>query len=263
MCIRDSVSTKHAQLLLDAGLGHTASTSLVECVDGAYTPPPDDDGDPERHPGGVEFCSGTLPSGRSAADHDEDCQPCTVFGAAIGGDGVVTLKDRAAPVTPVVVRTSAGATEHCAIARVVNLSRALDTLEREGYRTVGLDMAGATDLEAVDLTGPVALVVGSEGSGLRRLVRERCSVLARAVFAVNDQRGIALRGERGVGQHINHLGTCQAQRLPGVVALELQRQHTHTHQIGAVNALKAPGHHGLDAQQLLSLIHISEPTRPY
>jgi len=98
---------------------------------------------------------------------------------ALGGDGVVTLKDRAAPVTPVVVRTSAGATEHCAIARVVNLSRALDTLEREGYRTVGLDMAGATDLEAVDLTGPVALVVGSEGSGLRRLVRERCSVLAR------------------------------------------------------------------------------------
>jgi 23S rRNA (guanosine2251-2'-O)-methyltransferase len=98
---------------------------------------------------------------------------------ALGGDGVVTLKDRAAPVTPVVVRTSAGATEHCAIARVVNLSRALDTLERAGYRTVGLDMAGSTDLEAVDLTGPIALVVGSEGSGLRRLVRERCSVLAR------------------------------------------------------------------------------------
>ena len=46
-----------------------------------------DDGDPERHPGGVEFCSGTLPSGRSAADHDEDCQPCTVFATTIDGDG--------------------------------------------------------------------------------------------------------------------------------------------------------------------------------
>lgn len=98
---------------------------------------------------------------------------------ALGADGVVTLKDRAAPVTSVVVRTSAGATEHCAIARVVNLSRALEALSRAGYRTVGLDAEGAAALDAVDLTGPVALVVGSEGSGLRRLVKERCEVLAR------------------------------------------------------------------------------------
>ncbi len=78
-------------------------------------------------------------------------------------------------------------------------------------------------------------------------------MLARAVFAVNDQRGIALRGERGVGQHINHLGTCQAQRLPRIAALELQRQHAHAHQVGAVDALKAARHHGLDAQQLRAL----------
>ncbi len=98
---------------------------------------------------------------------------------ALGGDGVITLKDRAAPVTPVVVRASAGATEHASIARVVNLSRALETLSQRGFRTVGLDAEGSADLEAVDLTGPVALVVGSEGYGLRRLVRERCDVLAR------------------------------------------------------------------------------------
>lgn len=98
---------------------------------------------------------------------------------ALGADGVITLKDRAAPVTPVVVRASAGATEHAAIARVVNLSRALESLSRLDVRTVGLDAEGTADLEAVDLTGPVALVVGSEGSGLRRLVRERCDVLAR------------------------------------------------------------------------------------
>lgn len=102
---------------------------------------------------------------------------------ALGGDGVVTLKDRAAPVTAVVVRASAGATEHAAIARVVNLTRALEALSREGYRTVGLDAEGAVDLEALDLTGPVALVVGSEGRGLRRLVRERCDVLARIPLA--------------------------------------------------------------------------------
>ncbi len=102
---------------------------------------------------------------------------------ALGGDGVITLKDRAAPVTPVVVRASAGATEHASIARVVNLSRALEALSRDDVRTVGLDAEGAADLDAIDLTGPVALVVGSEGHGLRRLVRERCDVVARIPLA--------------------------------------------------------------------------------
>lgn len=98
---------------------------------------------------------------------------------ALGGNGVVTLKDRAAPVTPVVVRTSAGATEHCSIARVVNLARTLEVFSRAGYRIVGLDAEGAVPLDAIDLTGPIALVVGSEGHGLRRLVRARCDVLGR------------------------------------------------------------------------------------
>jgi 23S rRNA (guanosine2251-2'-O)-methyltransferase len=79
----------------------------------------------------------------------------------------------------VVVRASAGATEHAAIARVVNLSRTLEALSRKDIRTVGLDADGSADLEAIDLTGPVALVVGSEGYGLRRLVKERCDVIAR------------------------------------------------------------------------------------
>lgn len=102
---------------------------------------------------------------------------------AMGADGVVTLKDRAAPVTAVVVRASAGATEHATIARVVNLARALDQLIQKGFRVVGLDAEGAAALHEVDCTGPVALVVGSEGSGLRRLVRERCDVLARIPLA--------------------------------------------------------------------------------
>mgnify|MGYP003339851729 CR=1 FL=1 len=59
------------------------------------------------------------------------------------------------------------------------LFRSLESLTRAGYRTVGLDADGPASLDAVDLTGPVALVVGSEGSGLRRLVKERCDVLAR------------------------------------------------------------------------------------
>ncbi len=102
---------------------------------------------------------------------------------ALGAHGVVTLRDRAAPVTAAVVRASAGATEHCRIARVTNLSRSLEVLHGRDYRVVGLAAEGTVDLEAIDLTGPVALVVGSEGHGLRRLVREGCDVLARIPLA--------------------------------------------------------------------------------
>ncbi len=102
---------------------------------------------------------------------------------ALGAHGVITLKDRAAPVTATVVRASAGATEHAAIARVTNLSRALERLRDEGFTAVGLAGEATSSLRDLDLRGPLVLVVGSEGSGLRRLVRERCEHLARIDLA--------------------------------------------------------------------------------
>lgn len=99
---------------------------------------------------------------------------------ALGADAVITLKDRASPVTPVVVRASAGATEHARIARVVNLARTLAALHERGLEIVGL--AGEADRTLSEIGAAPAgrvLVVGSEGKGLRRLVRERCDVLAR------------------------------------------------------------------------------------
>lgn len=99
---------------------------------------------------------------------------------AMGAHGIITLKDRAAPVTPIVVRSSAGATEHARIARVTNLARTLGALDKEGFQVVGL--AGEAEHLLHELPSPTAgriLVVGSEGSGLRRLVRERCTILAR------------------------------------------------------------------------------------
>lgn len=99
---------------------------------------------------------------------------------AFGADGILTLKDRAAPVTATVVRASAGATELARIARVTNLARALIDLDERGLEVVGLDVAGDVALQS--LAPPRAgrvLVIGSEGRGLRRLVREQCSVLAR------------------------------------------------------------------------------------
>ena len=99
---------------------------------------------------------------------------------AFGADGVLTLKDRAAPVTPVVVRASAGATEHARIARVTNLARTLKQLTDQGIDAIGLDAEGELDLADLPPApeGRV-LVVGAEGRGLRRLVRERCTFLAR------------------------------------------------------------------------------------
>jgi 23S rRNA (guanosine2251-2'-O)-methyltransferase len=98
---------------------------------------------------------------------------------ALGADGVITLRDRAAPVTPAVVRSAAGATEHARIARVTNLARTLEAVSERGFTSVGLDGAGDRVITDVDLRGPIVLVVGSEGRGLRRLVRERCDLVAR------------------------------------------------------------------------------------
>ncbi len=100
---------------------------------------------------------------------------------AFEANGVITLKNRAAPVTPVVVRASAGATEHARIVRVTNLARTLQMLAGEhGMSVVGLDAAGEVDIDRLPPApeGRV-LVVGAEGRGLRRLVRERCTLLAR------------------------------------------------------------------------------------
>jgi len=98
---------------------------------------------------------------------------------ALGADGLITLKQRAAPVTPVVVRASAGATEHARIARVTNLARCLETLAERGMEIVGLDAGG--DARITEL-GPAprgrVLVVGSEGKGLRRLTRQGCHRIA-------------------------------------------------------------------------------------
>jgi 23S rRNA (guanosine2251-2'-O)-methyltransferase len=101
---------------------------------------------------------------------------CVAFGAA----GIITLKDRAAPVTAVVVRASAGATERARIVRVTNLARTLERLRETGLRIVGLDAAAPSTLDTLQFgsEGRV-LVIGSEGHGLRRLTRELCDELAR------------------------------------------------------------------------------------
>lgn len=96
---------------------------------------------------------------------------------ASGARGVVRQTRRAAPLDAGAAKASAGAIHHVPVVDVVNVARALEDLAEQGVWTVGLDAAAETHYDEVDLTLPTALVVGAEGSGLRRLVRERCDRL--------------------------------------------------------------------------------------
>lgn len=97
---------------------------------------------------------------------------------AAGASAVIVPERRAAGLGETVARASAGALEHLPIARVVNLSRAMEDLKEAGYWLVGLDERAPQSFDQVDLTGPVALVMGGEGKGLHDLVRKRCDFLA-------------------------------------------------------------------------------------
>jgi 23S rRNA (guanosine2251-2'-O)-methyltransferase len=96
---------------------------------------------------------------------------------AAGGDGVVRQSRHAARLDGAAAKASAGAVAHVKIAEVVNIARALEILKAAGVWTVGLAGDASKRYDEVDLTLPTAFVVGAEGSGLRRLVRERCDWL--------------------------------------------------------------------------------------
>lgn len=137
---------------------------------------------------------------------------------AAGVSGIVRQKRRSATLGGGVARASAGALAHARIASVVNIARAIEQLKAAGVWTVGLVAGGDRRYDQVDLTLPTALVVGAEGTGLRRLVRERCDWLVSipmlgrveslnvsvaagvALFEAVRQRGGAA-GTKMVGDH--------------------------------------------------------------
>ena len=118
---------------------------------------------------------------------------------ATGVDGVIRQSRRAARLDGVASKASAGAVAHIRLVRVVNIARTLETLKAAGVWTVGLDGAASHRYDQVDLTRPTALVLGGEGKGLRRLVRDRCDWLVSIPMAgqlaslnVSVAAGIAL-----------------------------------------------------------------------
>jgi 23S rRNA (guanosine2251-2'-O)-methyltransferase len=104
---------------------------------------------------------------------------CLRSAAAAGVTAVIVPRDRAVGITPVVRRASAGAADRVPLVAATNLARALRTLKESGVWLTGLAGDADKSLYELDLKGPVALVLGSEGEGMRRLTREACDHLAR------------------------------------------------------------------------------------
>ncbi len=99
--------------------------------------------------------------------------------AAFGAGGVIVTERNAPESTGTLAKSASGAADVIPLIRVTNLARALGDLQQAGYWCVGLDEAGKRSLAELDLTGRVAIVLGAEGAGLRRLTQERCDDLAR------------------------------------------------------------------------------------
>jgi len=97
----------------------------------------------------------------------------------LGPDGVIVPKNRSAGLDAVAAKTSAGAVHYTPVVRVTNLSQTVDVLKERGLWLAGADMSGEKSLFESDLTGPIALVVGSEGKGISRLLREKCDFMVK------------------------------------------------------------------------------------
>lgn len=122
-----------------------------------------------------------------------------------GAHGVIIPKRRAVGLTSTVARTSAGAINYTPVAKVTNLKQTMEQLKKEGMWFVCADMDGSLMYE-VNLTGPIGLVIGNEGEGVSRLVRENCDFTA----------AVPMKGE---------IDSLNASVAAGVLAYEIVRQH--------------------------------------
>lgn len=121
-----------------------------------------------------------------------------------GAHGVIIPKNHAVGLTATVARTSAGALNYTPVAKVTNLSRTIEDLKKEGLWFVCADMGG-TPMYQLDLKGPIGLVIGSEGEGVSRLVKEKCDMIA----------AIPMKG---------NIDSLNASVAAGVLAYEIVRQ---------------------------------------
>ena len=121
-----------------------------------------------------------------------------------GAHGVIIPKNRAVGLTATVARTSAGALNYTPVAKVTNMAKTIEELKKEGMWFVCADMGG-TSMYQLDLKGPIGLVIGNEGDGVSRLVREKCDFIA----------SIPMKGD---------IDSLNASVAAGVLAYEIVRQ---------------------------------------
>ena len=117
--------------------------------------------------------------------------------AAFAVEAIVMTARHSPEATGVLAKSASGALEYVPLMTVVNLARGLAALKEIGFRVIGLDGDGDVELSAANLTGPLALVLGSEGKGMRQLTRETCDVVARldlpgAIKSLNVSNAAAL-----------------------------------------------------------------------
>ncbi|WP_456277100.1 23S rRNA (guanosine(2251)-2'-O)-methyltransferase RlmB [Bacillus sp. AK128] len=98
---------------------------------------------------------------------------------ATGAHGVIIPKRRAVGLTATVAKASTGAIEYVPVVRVTNMARTIDELKEKGVWIIGTDATGTTDYRQMDVTLPIGIVIGSEGKGMSRLVRDKCDFLIR------------------------------------------------------------------------------------
>ncbi len=121
-----------------------------------------------------------------------------------GAHGVIIPKNRAVGLTATVARTSAGALNYTKVARVTNMAQTIEELKQQGLWFVCADMGGEMMYD-LNLTGPIGLVIGNEGSGVGRLVKEKCDMVA----------SIPMHGD---------IDSLNASVAAGVLAYEIVRQ---------------------------------------
>ena len=105
---------------------------------------------------------------------------------ALGAQGLVVPERESAGLSPAALKASAGAALHLPVCRVANLQKALQKATAYGLFIAGLDAEGETAFTAVDFTQPCALVIGNEGKGLRRMVKQRCDTLLQIPMAADS-----------------------------------------------------------------------------
>lgn len=96
---------------------------------------------------------------------------------AVGADGVLLPRHHSVPLNATVAKTSAGAIEYVPVARIGNIAQTLKELKDKGFWVYGADMDGDCDYDKANFTGPVVLIIGSEGHGIARLTRENCDTI--------------------------------------------------------------------------------------